>query len=228
MDKSSNSGCLGIIARLFGGGVKSSDQDTAPDQKTFPYRKRDDFLSKAEISFYHVLSRCVPDSVVFTKVRLADILFVPQMRENYGAQNRIQQKHIDFLVCSAGDLVPLFGVELDDQSHGRSKLQERDAFVEEVFKAAGLALLRIKASDTYSPEEIRGKVAGITLPAVSSSPVVSVEAVVPPVAADAGSDPMCPRCGVAMVIRTARQGSNAGKNFYGCKNYPRCKETIQV
>jgi hypothetical protein len=36
--------------------------------------------------------------------------------------------------------------------------------------------------------------------------------------------PLCRRCGVSMVLRTARQGANVGKQFYGCPNFPRCRE----
>ena len=35
----------------------------------------------------------------------------------------------------------------------------------------------------------------------------------------------CPLCGGLMVLRTARKGMNAGKQFWGCKNYPKCKGT---
>lgn len=35
----------------------------------------------------------------------------------------------------------------------------------------------------------------------------------------------CPRCGSAMVRRTARRGRNAGGSFWGCSKYPRCKGT---
>lgn len=38
--------------------------------------------------------------------------------------------------------------------------------------------------------------------------------------------PSCPKCGVAMVLRTARQGSNAGNRFYGCPNFPRCRSIL--
>ena len=38
----------------------------------------------------------------------------------------------------------------------------------------------------------------------------------------------CPKCGSSMIIRTARRGRNAGGNFYGCSNYPRCKETLPI
>ena len=33
----------------------------------------------------------------------------------------------------------------------------------------------------------------------------------------------CPRCGGALVLRTAGRGKNAGNKFYGCSNYPKCK-----
>lgn len=33
----------------------------------------------------------------------------------------------------------------------------------------------------------------------------------------------CPWCGSALVLRTAKKGSNAGGNFYGCSNFPKCK-----
>ena len=33
----------------------------------------------------------------------------------------------------------------------------------------------------------------------------------------------CPWCGGTLVVRTARQGRYAGRSFYGCSNYPRCR-----
>ena len=34
--------------------------------------------------------------------------------------------------------------------------------------------------------------------------------------------PRCPYCGNSLVIRTAKSGPRAGKQFYGCSNYPKC------
>lgn len=34
---------------------------------------------------------------------------------------------------------------------------------------------------------------------------------------------LCPECGAPMVLRTAKKGSNAGKQFYGCSKFPKCK-----
>lgn len=33
----------------------------------------------------------------------------------------------------------------------------------------------------------------------------------------------CPRCGGKLVLRTAAKGATAGKRFYGCSNYPKCR-----
>lgn len=40
--------------------------------------------------------------------------------------------------------------------------------------------------------------------------------------------PACPNCGKAMVKRTARQGSKAGRSFWGCAAYPDCKGTQPI
>ena len=40
--------------------------------------------------------------------------------------------------------------------------------------------------------------------------------------------PTCPRCGSAMVQRTARQGQYAGKRFWGCSTFPQCLGTLPV
>lgn len=33
----------------------------------------------------------------------------------------------------------------------------------------------------------------------------------------------CPKCNGNLVLRTATKGANAGKQFYGCSNYPKCR-----
>lgn len=38
----------------------------------------------------------------------------------------------------------------------------------------------------------------------------------------------CPRCGNALVLRTAAKGANAGTRFYGCSNYPKCRYMEQL
>jgi hypothetical protein len=39
------------------------------------------------------------------------------------------------------------------------------------------------------------------------------------------SSTICPKCGSALVERTAKKGPNAGTKFLGCEGYPRCRFT---
>ena len=43
-----------------------------------------------------------------------------------------------------------------------------------------------------------------------------------------GSDLLCPRCGAKIVLRTAKRGTNAGKQFYGCSAFPKCHYTRNI
>ncbi|MEA5040608.1 MAG: NERD domain-containing protein [Clostridiaceae bacterium] len=50
----------------------------------------------------------------------------------------------------------------------------------------------------------------------------------PPPAEDSGGAPRCPKCGAPMVRRKAARGKNAGQEFWGCANYPRCRGIIEI
>lgn len=41
------------------------------------------------------------------------------------------------------------------------------------------------------------------------------------------SQPLCPKCGSTMVLRTASKGAYAGSQFYGCSRFPACRGTRQ-
>jgi len=192
--------------------------------KTLPYRLRDDFLSPAEFSFYKVLSSLVGARLTIqSKVRLADVFFVARPNENLAYFNRIAQKHLDFLVCDSVTMKPIFGVELDDSSHKQNSRKERDEFIESVCKVADLPLLRLPVQREYNSREIAAQIA----PFVSDKVGVSVPPQ-PEVYKQVSSVPLCPKCGIPMVLRTVSQGEHKGKQFYGCPNYPRCREMKPV
>ena len=103
---SGKSGCLGAFLQLFGIERSTRGPESFPQlpfglhDEAFPFRLRDDFLSAAEISFYHVLLSTVGDGLtICPKVNLGDVLFVSHPERNQAALNRISRKHIDFLLC---------------------------------------------------------------------------------------------------------------------------------
>jgi hypothetical protein len=229
------SGCLSLFFPSLGRktakpnyGVSSqnSHTDSVPIveptvPEVLPYRVRDDFLSPAEFSFYKVLSSLGGTRLVIqSKVRLADVFFVSRPHENATFFNRIAQKHLDFLVCDAVTMKPLLGIELDDASHKRNDRQERDDFVERVFEGAGLPLLRLPVQREYNTRDIAAQIAPLLkdkvgVPLASPQPENNIQV---------GSIPLCPKCNIPMVVRTVSQGEHKGKQFYGCQNYPRCRE----
>ena len=201
----------GCLAALFG---HAGDKRT-PSTGIPSYRVRADFLSVTELSFMRVAQIAVRERfVILPKVNLADVFFSPTSDPIH--RNRISQKHLDFLCCDRETFRPMLGIELDDSSHQRAARIERDAFVDAVFASAGLPLLRIPAQQSYAS----GQIATAIDDAVRARSTKQDAAIADPSAAD----PRCPSCGVAMVVRTATTGSHAGRKFYGCPNYPRCRE----
>jgi hypothetical protein len=213
MSNSEPQGCLTAILSFFGIRLDGA----TPTSEQLPYRQRDDFLSAAEFSFYRVLVSVIGDSfVVCPKVNLADIFFVARPNENQSSRNKIDRKHVDFLLCEPTSMKPILGVELDDASHARRDRQDRDQFVDQVFEAAGLPLLRIRAAAAYSPQNIVDLV---------RQAIAGRADLVRPIAHE-DRTPVCPKCGTKMVLRKSKRGDQKGDEFWGCGNYPKCRETV--
>lgn len=58
--------------------------------------------------------------------------------------------------------------------------------------------------------------------------VKSSNVITPKVIYEVDNAPTCPKCGSAMVRRSARRGSNAGQAFFGCSQYPACRGTRPI
>ena len=206
----------------------SAKEEPATGLAAYPFHLRDDFLSPAEASFFQVLRRVTGQQViVLAKVNLNDLFFAQtgDPRRNRAVSNRIDRKHVDFLLCDAQTLRPVLGIELDDRSHERPERKARDELVDGVFAAAGLPLLRVPTRVSYAPEEL---VALIQPCFGATEPSVSPASEAPEPAQGAPVTQACPKCGAAMALRTAKSGPNAGGQFWGCTNYPRCRTTLPV
>lgn len=219
-----NPGCLGIFLKLFGIAPQLPNKQTK-----LPYGVRDDFLSPAELSFYNVLRNCVGNqAVICPKVSVSDILFVNiRDRSSHTSYlNKINRKHVDFLLCHPITMEPICAIELDDTSHSRPDRVVRDQFINQAFRDAGLHLIRYKNQNSYSLTEIEGKLLPILRGDIHSikQPDASKELVEQKLV----DIPRCNKCGTPMVERTATRGPRKGQTFYGCSNYPKCKAKIET
>ena len=164
-----------------------------------PYEQQEAFLSPAELAFYQVLDQLVGEDIaICPKPAVREILRVrPQVRRDRQKYfNWISQKHVDFVLCDRATMQVLCAVELDDSSHQRSDRRQRDAFMDKAFRKAKLPLFHIPCKRSYGARELGEEV------------------------------PICPDCGIEMVLRTAQKGAYAGRQFYGCPNFPQCRQTM--
>lgn len=226
------SGCLTTLLRWLG--LVPTQKPT--QEEILPFHLRDDFLSRAELSFYHVMQSAVADwAVVCPKVSLAELFFAKtgDYGTNRSWMNRINRKHMDFLLCDPKTMRPLLGVELDDASHQRHDREERDEFVDQVFAAAELPLARVSVRMGYDTRELGAylrRKAGISqtpfdaaAPPQDAEPGETVPAQ-PSSPSPSASPPSCPKCGTPMVLRVVRkEGPYKGKQFWGCPHFPKCQ-----
>lgn len=45
---------------------------------------------------------------------------------------------------------------------------------------------------------------------------------------DKSNSKNCPKCGSEMLLREAKKGANIGQEFWGCSNFPKCRNTIKI
>jgi len=149
---------LGIVAFV----IKIFLPGLIKGQIALPFQKEPVLFTPAERSFLAVLEPALGNQFrVFGKVRLADVIRVKpglSWSARQQAFNRIQSKHLDFVVCDPKDLAVQFVVELDDSSHQQSRRQARDEFLDKALAAAGVPVFHFPVKRTYSVQDIRGAI----------------------------------------------------------------------
>lgn len=111
------------------------------------YQKRL-LLTKHEWKNYMILKPALEGEGlrICTKVRLLDLIEPKKGTGNKQRQtllNKIQSKHIDFVICNE-KLNVLLLLELDDSSHDTEARQLRDNFVDSVLTGAGYKIIHVR------------------------------------------------------------------------------------
>lgn len=223
----------------------------------FGFDKKKFLFSPAERSFLGVLEQALDGQYrIFGKVRLGDIIKPAKgsnISKRTSASNRINQKHVDFVICSATDLAVLAAVELDDQSHAREDRAKRDDFVNRALLAAKIPTIHFSAKKRYSLQEVRARLAECfadasrsealgsiqNVPIADKAESVQMEGPLPEMnlaATDPGipeksiqeEAPVCPKCASEMVERLVAKGPHSGKYFWACSAYPKCRQVIAI
>ena len=186
------------------------------DPITSPYRLRPDFLSPAEAAFYHVLFNLIHDDFfVCPKVALSDMFSVARPNENVQYSNKLLRKNVDFLLLHCETLAPALAIELDYPKQVDHR--PADSFMDGVFSAVGLPLIHVVVEQTYDIHKLAAHIkAAITETSGANLPLHT------------DYSPICPRCGIMMVLRFDKDGPHHGQKYYGCLNFPECQEVVAL
>lgn len=129
-------------------------ESNAIDYSTL-YQKKDYILTQNELKFYKLLKYITDKSnlIIFTQVSLYEIL----KAKNYSDFNRIKSKSIDFVITDINSKVKIC-IELDDPTHIREDRQQRDKFINELFRQLDIKLIRVPVQNYYNMQEIEQKI----------------------------------------------------------------------
>ena len=119
------------------------------------YEKKEYLLTPTELKFYKAL-KLVTDElnlVICPQVSMYEIV----NNKEYKDFNKISRKSIDFVITEQNLKIKLC-IELDDYTHNRQSRIYRDNFVNEVFKATNVKILRIPVQNYYNLEELKNKI----------------------------------------------------------------------
>jgi hypothetical protein len=116
--------------------------------------KRIDLFNSTEHAFLMALRREAPQHIaVLAKVRVADILST--IGNDIAASNRIQRKHVDFVLYNLQNRSVLRAIELDGPTHTSQRAVKSDNVKNSSFASARIPLTRVLVADADNRETIR-------------------------------------------------------------------------
>jgi ssDNA-binding Zn-finger/Zn-ribbon topoisomerase 1 len=211
-----------LYSKFISNNESENTIEKVKENEFLPYKKRDDFLTEAERSFYFTLKVFLENkAVICPKVSLKDIIFINKCvgKDYMKYFGKIAKKHVDFILCEPLTMKTICGVELDDSSHSKANRQQRDVFVDKVFEAANFKLVHIPLKNAYSFDELKNIISTLENKELIQELITNTEIT---------TGVNCPKCGVPMLKRKSTKGENAGKEFYGCPNFPKCREIRNI
>lgn len=160
-----------MIIYLFSKSNTSNIKDDSKADKTIkpdtilPYKSKY-LLTKTEYSFYKILKPICDkhNCLICPKIGLKDFIDITDKTNYYKWFGKINQKHVDFIICD-NNLNVLLAIELDDYSHNSQKAQNSDNFKNKIYSTIGLPLKRIKVGNYNDLESI-------LFPKLNTSPTV--------------------------------------------------------
>jgi hypothetical protein len=122
---------------------------------TFPYQRKESFLTPAQVAYFKVLRVIFADKyLIFARVSVLDLCDVQGRPQNQEAVDKLDGRQVDFVLCHPRTYKPMVAIELETASHYPADRGIHDAFLDEVFRAIGMKLVRQRFRHSYSVAEV--------------------------------------------------------------------------
>lgn len=111
-------------------------------------------LTEIEQTLFHRLKEACSEQTVMAQVAMSALVGIRKSPEWKAHFNQISRKYVDFVLCNP-DFSVFAVVELDDKTHEQYDRWKSDDVKNVAFKSAGIRLIRFKAKDLPSVEQIK-------------------------------------------------------------------------
>lgn len=134
--------------------IKKEDMEKEQNYSLL-YSKKEYLLTQQELKFYKLLKMITDKNNLnlFSQVTLYEIVRNKEMKDF----NKIKSKSIDFVITDVNCKIKIC-IELDDVTHLKENRQQRDKFIDELFKQLDIKLIRIPVQNYYNLNDIENKI----------------------------------------------------------------------
>lgn len=122
------------------------------------YKPKECIITKTELKFYKILLEISKefDLILFSQVALYSIIGTKYNDKD--SFYKICSKSIDFVLVNKTNCKIIMAIELDDYTHLLYERQERDKFINKLFRDLDISLLRFEVEPEYNKEKIKNKI----------------------------------------------------------------------
>lgn len=218
----------------------------APAEK-LRYQKKSSVLSHEQTQIYKALRAALAGEYsLLTNVNLADTLVIVETSNPLIAQvavKNIAAKQFDFVVCENAQLTAVCAIMLGDTLEplliNACESAELPLARFQVQANYDVAVIRTSIFQAIGVQDVNERAANVSALEISDKnlPQENTNNSVPtPVEVTGEETPigngidlkLCPSCSAVMLKRKAKNGADAGKMFWICSTYPKCRGMLLV
>lgn len=197
------------------------------------YSTKPSVFTSAKLSFIKNLRAALTEEfALLTNINAADVLSVratSNLVATKMADNNIAAKQIDVVLCDKLQLTPVCIIVLSD---------DKQLMLANACESAGLPMVIFSLSDEPNAAAIRASVLsalGVSeeklqanAQAESVLDILEIKTKKSATETSAVEFKVCPACAGVMLKRKAKTGASAGKLFWICATYPKCRGMVPI